>query len=420
MNGSSQLQQESADGRHNAWPAWLAKILRDEWGERVKVTNLCERGVGTEYWVAEVLRRGGTTRSAVARADIVLVDTASNDGFEHGAEAYTRPVENTELLLHSLLSLPRRPFAMWVTAYWRDFAHQAHSSAEAAHLSVLAPADVPHTSLARMFGPVRHDAELAQWLTQIYYQDCCHPSLYGQKLIAAVVARRLLKQLQVPADLSVASSFPVPMAPSPPHAALAAHHQALAAPAAATSFDWTYSREGEVTPVVHSVGFEQTADHAGKLGFVSTQLGSHLVLRLPPHTTRVLLGMLHSYEGVGAIALELLHHQTAREAAADDKAACGVWETANGTAVPLPALNGPKPPSPVLDTRWPLHASVHHFVDAAVPDELVKPCMWLRGTAVEAAPQRRTHKLFLQTPTLIRTHKLKLLNMVTFGLSEKF
>ena len=108
------------------------------------------------------------------------------------------------------------------------------------------------------------------------------------------------------------------------------------------------------------------------------------------------------------------------EAADDDKAACGVWETANGTAVPLPALNGPKPPSPVLDTRWPLHASVHHFVDAAVPDELVKPCMWLRGTAVEAAPQRRTHKLFLQTPTLIRTHKLKLLNMVTFGLSEKF
>ena len=493
INGTTRQEQEEADGRPNAWPAWLAKILRDAWGERVTVTNLCERAVATEYWVAEV-RRGGS-RAKLDRADIVLVETASNDGFEHGAEAYTRPVENTQLLLQSLLALPRRPFIMWVTALWREFAHQRHSSAEAAHLSVLGPADIPHTSLARLFGPTKNNPELALWLTKIYYQDCCHPSTYGQKLISAVVGRRLIKQLgtwpRAPATSGATSAFPNPMAPSilddhapqpsprigphrehdtsasspDQHAArwnqsgftaadcvccgcsrggnsfvgcnsrslvcaccgnghcstycawraaerrravrvspspVAAPPRGKASGAAVESFyDWTsrYIRDDEhaeaTSPVVHSKGFEHTADHAAKLGLVSTQLGALVLLRLPPHTHRVLLGMLHSYEGVGAIALELLHAE-----AAGEEGACDHWSKA--TASPLPAVNGPNPPSHVLDTLWPLRASVHHFVDASVTDEMDAACMWLRGTAVEAQPPRRSHKL-------------KLLNMIAFA-----
>ena len=119
-----------------------------------------------------------------------------------------------------------------------------------------------------------------------------------------------------------------------------------------------------------------------------------------PHELHVNLAAFVGGEGL--VGLETCSADSRKVARQPDlwEGACDHWSKA--TASLLPAVNGPNPPSHVLDTLWPLRASVHHFVDASVTDEMDAACMWLRGTAVEAQPPRRSHKL-------------KLLNMIAFA-----
>ena len=123
-------------------------------------------------------------------ADIILVEAAISDGGNEEAFRYLQPATYTQLLAEYILVLPRKPFVMWLTASWRGLAQHKALSAEPLHLDVLAPMGISHTSMLRMFEPVEGRKDLfADWLTNVYFQDCCHPSSFGHKLIAAAALR---------------------------------------------------------------------------------------------------------------------------------------------------------------------------------------------------------------------------------------
>jgi len=165
VEGTSQSTQEAGDGRSVAWPMWLEKVLNSSWGARVHVTNMCRRGVGTEYWVANV--HAASVRPFMEAADIILVEAAISDGGNEEAFRYLQPAKYTQLLAEYILALPRKPFVMWLTASWKGFAQHKAFSAEPLHLDVLAPLGISHTSMLRMFEPVEGRKDLADWLTSV-------------------------------------------------------------------------------------------------------------------------------------------------------------------------------------------------------------------------------------------------------------
>ena len=111
------------------------------------------------------------------------------------------------------------------------------------------------------------------------------------------------------------------------------------------------------------------------------------MLDIPPYTGRVLLGLLHSYAGVGVISLDVL---TGKSTLNGGQLACKHVEPSSTTS------------GSIFDMKWPLRMNLHHFVDLRVPTAAVGVCMLLRVRMVGATPPRTT-----QTG-----NKIKLLDML--------
>jgi len=195
-----------------------------------------------------------------------------------------------------------------------------------------------------------------------------------------VVGRRLIKQLQLYGTKESGSNqFPQ------------YHHVQQRQVAAQTGSSWRHTffdcTRNETTPLVASRGFYHGVDRADKAGFIGLHVGDYLMLDLPPFTGRVLLGLLHSHEGVGVISLDIL---TGKSTLNGGQLACKHVEPSSTTS------------GSIFDMKWPLQMSLHHFVDLRVPMAAVGVCMLLRVRIVGATPSRTT-----QTG-----NKIKLLDML--------
>ncbi|KAJ1459157.1 hypothetical protein M885DRAFT_495699 [Pelagophyceae sp. CCMP2097] len=183
--------------KSEAWPARLESLLiarRLKYcasGAAVVVQNLCKSSTGTEY--ANNMVVGGDWDAQLTHADLIIVETATNDvQFENwrlGLVPEKAVLEQTEILARLLTSIPTKPALLWLGAAWRNFGVEAkppyHTCSADAHRSVLRYYDIPQLQMFEAFQPV-HSVE-ARWIRQVYYNDCCHPSNLGHKMIASVV-----------------------------------------------------------------------------------------------------------------------------------------------------------------------------------------------------------------------------------------
>ena len=174
-----------------AWPALLEAALNGcLGGGAVHVVNHAERAAGTDAWV-DRLAAGSVNLS---RADVVLIEEASNDAEGYAAVAAggargsfggePTAAGFTEVLLHQLRRLPRQPYCLWLTAAWRDFEYARARRAEGEHLWILRQYQVPHLSVLSAFAPYEGSQPVARFLRSVYFADCCHPTRTGHKIVA--------------------------------------------------------------------------------------------------------------------------------------------------------------------------------------------------------------------------------------------
>ena len=171
------------------------------------VTNLCQRAKGSNFfanWAAAWMSDGSV--APLAEADMVVVETAHNDmsKTEGGvllsgrlADTPGRSSEElvgywTELLLRVLLSLPRKPSLLWLTASWRPSpAPPYHLDAEAVHQAVLSHYGVALLSMPSALA-IETSKPARKWVQQNYHVDNYgHISAESHRLIAAVVDHHL-------------------------------------------------------------------------------------------------------------------------------------------------------------------------------------------------------------------------------------
>ena len=128
--------------KREAWPALWARAMNARFacpagggGSAHVVTNLCRAAAGTNYIVNRVAELQSSSnesdpeRRALLDADVVVVETAANDVNEllkartpawmDAEDEGQKTRAYTEILVRQLLSLPRRPALLWLTAAWR-------------------------------------------------------------------------------------------------------------------------------------------------------------------------------------------------------------------------------------------------------------------------------------------------------------
>ena len=375
----------------NAWPTHLEKLLRSCWeNERVHVRN---------QWCREQPASGTAMLVGVAAAkpetfdaDVVLLETANNDLPADTPAFREQALATNEILATQLRELPlaRLPFVMFLETSWRYAARGQHVSGEEWQLQALRRHQLAHTSLTPITAAL-HESHKATapkggWLPNVYFQDLTHPSRFGQKLIAGVVARRLTSQLVARlAAPSTESTDGAKLLHDGPSERQFLTEQASAffsvANAARSLLDFT-DPSAHRSFVVHKSGFARQEDVAGKPGFIAKAIGAELVVRLPPSSVAALIGPLCTYENAGALELALV-----TVPAATSSSSCPDYARA--------AKAGSRVVLSTVDTLWAAKASLHWWLPTGLSAAHAAPCMWLAMRVVNAEPPRQEHKVKL-------------------------
>ena len=154
-------------------------------------------------------------------------------------------------------------------------------------------------------------APKGDWLSSVYFQDSTHPSRFGQKLVAGVMAQRLTRQLvhRHTAPLTAAADgAPVQRGERGQSKFLTQQAADFFSVASHTLLDFTDPVLAARAPrafVVHKVGFARLEDVPGKPGFIATAIGAEVVVRLPPFCAAALVGPLCTYADAATLTLTL-------------------------------------------------------------------------------------------------------------------
>ena len=163
-----------------------------------------------------------------------------------------------------------------------------HASHKASNLSPMpnpsfSPNPSPNPDRRPKPNPTSHKAAAPKggWLSSIYFQDSTHPSRFGQKLVAGVVAQRLTRQLvhRHSAPLTITTADGAPDG-APVHRGERGQRKFLTQQAADffsvashTLLDFTDPVLAARAPrafVVHKAGFARLEDVPGKPGLILT------------------------------------------------------------------------------------------------------------------------------------------------------
>ena len=194
--------------KHEAYPAMLQQALNElypaksnnctEPGRHEKknltgchrVLNFCHPGMGSDKVVSSVVKEHKT----LLQADLVIVETTRNDIKEllqtHNS-SQDAIGHYTEILVRQLLWLKNEPAIIYLHAAWRFGTPPAevapfHTNAAEQHRHVLDYYNIPQVSMMAIFQPL-YSTEQREWIRNVYFNDCCHPSRLGHMMIASVL-----------------------------------------------------------------------------------------------------------------------------------------------------------------------------------------------------------------------------------------
>lgn len=413
----------------DAWPKKLEDILNTRYpcsqpGVRHTVVNDCVGGVASDYWVDKFAQDRRILDHPLTTADVVLVETAANDGW---LETTTEAQVNTELLARLLRRLDSRPLAMWITASWHGGAYNwtdpavarrklgYHRDAEDEHLKVMRYYNIPHISVLQAFQPLAGSVARHEFLQNVFQTDVVHPSRLGHKMIASIVAHRLTKQTRVASRAGIwfagysSSAYIIPRVLS-----REAAHQATILDRVDEEplhFDFiTHSSVQNMTgSIVERSGFEFVEDVPGKLGLIGTTVGSNVTLALPDLKTGLVhIGALHSYQNMGLMTVSLIVPDLNISNVGDDAntgtfaiqrrcrrlVRAGPPSSAEAAGEKVETLV-----SRTIDTLWEQRVSVmessHLYITMRSLKQRKVHCGWLRFSIEEAAPSRTKNKIKL-------------------------
>lgn len=262
-----------------------------------KVTNLCQRAKGSNFfanWAAAWPNDEALT--SLAQADVVVVETALNDMSETEGgillsgrlTGWTRSTVDmvgywTELLLRVLLSLPRRPALLWLTASWTPTKQPPyHRDAEAAHHAVLRHYGVAQLSMLGALG-IENSASAREWAKQQYHTDrYSHVSALGHKLLAAVISHHLTTELHREMRPNAGSAVTPGALPLPMIVDEARIRAYTSSAHQVSRIDFTRAGGAPVAEshVAAIGGFTLLEDVPGKPGLVATRVHAHALLRI--------------------------------------------------------------------------------------------------------------------------------------------
>jgi len=414
-----------------AWPRRLEEVLNTHYpcsqpGVRHTVINDCVNGVGSEYWVDKFAQERHQTDHPLTNADVVLVETAANDGW---LETPTEAEVNTELLARILSRLDSKPLAMWVTASWHGGAYNwtdpkiyrrklgFHRDAEEQHLKVLRYYNIPHVSMLQAFQPLAGNVARHEFFQKVYQTDEVHPSVLGHKMIASVVAHRIEKQAYV-ATQSPSWFASRPLAPYVVPRVLIrdaarqatildkVNEEPLTLDFQADGAETTLTIKGEEA-VVEMSGFGFAEDVPGKLGLIGTKVGATTTFALSDLKTGLIhIGLLHSYQHMGLVKASLIVPLLNGSASTTTATAPGVTsETSFGLQKLCRQIVRSGPPGEAaetlatltVDTRWEQQVSVMDSSNMYISLRSLKQhqahCGWLQLEIMGVNPARVENKI---------------------------
>ena len=197
-------------------------------------------------------------------------------------------MQSTEILVRQLLWLHNRPPVLYLHAAWRfdDGGPPFHADAAEQHRHVLDYYDIPQVSMLALFQPLWM-VERREWVQEVYFNDCCHPSRVGHLMIASVLAfvvrRAMAASVAFVAHpwhtvVEVRGHLPseIPVLTDVPRDVLQRHEAAAVRNEAAFSADFTR----EAGPCNATGRFRCGADAPGQYGLIATQIGAVYHLNL--------------------------------------------------------------------------------------------------------------------------------------------
>ena len=390
----------SCCNQNKSWTAYLEKVLQvqfGQYGSHVSVQAECQAAVGTAVFVDRILTEP-SFRASLEAADIVLNELAVNDASSNVQDR----ISITEQLVNILQSLPNKPFLMWLTAAWVDKKTWSHmnlngaSTAEIEHLRVMRHYGIAHTSLLAMFRLSTRDIQstvstvsvhgkvLQRFLDECYYQDVVHPGDLGQRLIAAVVATRLIRQLKRPLSRNASGWFGQDNLPLHHPGFLNKQSQDMwkrYKSEADVTVD-TFNLEGDCSAVTVLKGFALELEGSRKWGYIGHRVNDTFALCLPSNTFRVSIGALYSYEHNGVMRVRIIESTDSKCQVDCGASLVRQCKTCHTLA------------DEFHETRWEAKASLRQNIEIVLSRPTHGQCQWLQVDVVHA-PSRTEHKVKL-------------------------
>lgn len=411
-------------GYEKSWPAQLETHLNaehpcggnnagsnDTSSVRHTVINRSERSVGSNHWMEYFLSARSDPDHAVHRADVVLLETASNDYQSwHGAAA-REVTKYVELIVRILRRLPHRPVVMWVTVGWRPGGRDSGGnldyvkalSSEPQHLEVMKYYDVPHVSMLRAMEPLD---ERREFLNRYYFADIrSHLTILGHQLTGGVVGSRLARQFSLDgARRSGAGSvqslrnYTLPPALGREEEEgngdehwlkmldIVDMKETRSGDSNVTKIDFrdpnhlVRTSDGSVITtkdlIVFNRGWEFREDVPGKPGLIADQVGSKITVFLPQvHELMFSLGIMKSYERMGLADVSFIYSRQNVACSNGTAAVLGTDGKENGQLERMGAK--------IVDGHWESRASMKDLENLMMPESfktLGIECAWMEIT----------------------------------------
>jgi len=313
----------------NGWPTKLEEMLRKKYiSSNIMMKNLCMGGVGSNFRVNKMLEWRADPSHIIFNADLVFVETAVNDvGIEtdrYGLEGDSIKQE-TEMLIRLLMLLPKKPYLIWVGASSRI---NSPSESIKSQLNVTVPYLIPHIDMLHSFIPLQTPLQL-YWYNNIFKVDLAHLTKTGHKILSfylftfmnQLIRERVLikdqysnlKLCETSKDSSRIESCQFNLHNTSLNPPLFISENASLSFESNRPYNIDFRNPYNMSHILESRGFNQSVDHADKLGYIGYNIGDYFVIHFTPEEVRtyfqighIIIEFIKSYENIGTMSVKII------------------------------------------------------------------------------------------------------------------